>query len=154
MPNLLLALAMFATPQVPVLSPGVHSLTLQGAGGQPIHYAISIPAGYPQSARVPLVLALHFAGDPRDAGVGHPRSSGSLAPGAPGVGGGSLQRYHLGRDHHQAGRETEPDADHAVLHHHYSGRCPVGAGALEHTKRNASSSRGRNSSRSLAIQKT
>jgi predicted peptidase len=68
MPILILALAMFAAPQVPVLSPGVHSLTLQRPGGPPIHYAISIPAGFSQSARVPLVLALHFAGDPRDAG--------------------------------------------------------------------------------------
>jgi len=68
MPNLLLALAMFAAPQVPVLSPGVHSLTLQQASGPLIHYAISIPPGYSPSARVPLVLALHFAGNPRDAG--------------------------------------------------------------------------------------
>jgi predicted peptidase len=68
MPNLLFALAMFTAPQIPVLSPGVHSLTLQRAGGPAIHYAISIPPGYSQSTRVPLVLALHFAGDPRDAG--------------------------------------------------------------------------------------
>src|SRR5262245_17185173 len=68
MSNLFLALAMFVAPQVPVLSSGVHSLTLQRAGGPPIHYALSIPPGYTPKARVPLVLALHFAGDPADAG--------------------------------------------------------------------------------------
>jgi hypothetical protein len=46
MSNLFLALAMFAAPQVPLLSSGVHSLTLQRAGGPPIHYALSIPPGY------------------------------------------------------------------------------------------------------------
>ena len=56
------------SPQVPPPSSGVHSLTLQRAGGPPIHYAISIPAGYSPSSRVPLVLALHFAGDPDGAG--------------------------------------------------------------------------------------
>ena len=65
---LLLTLAMFAAPQVPVLSTGIHSLTLQRAADPPIHYAISIPPGYSPSERVPLVLALHFAGDPTDAG--------------------------------------------------------------------------------------
>src|SRR5262245_65794835 len=67
MSNLFLALAMFVAPQVPVLSSGVHSLTLQRAGGPPIHYALSIPPGYSPKARVPLVLALHFAGNPADA---------------------------------------------------------------------------------------
>jgi predicted peptidase len=59
---------MFAAPQLPVLSTGVHSLTLQRPGAAPIHYAISIPTGYSRSTPVPLVLALHFAGDPTDAG--------------------------------------------------------------------------------------
>lgn len=69
MPNFLfLTLAMFAAPQIPGLPPGLHSQSLQRAGGPPIHYAISIPAGYSKSGRVPLVLALHFAGDPADAG--------------------------------------------------------------------------------------
>src|SRR6185369_13381201 len=68
MSNLFLVLAMFAAPQVPVLSSGVHSLTMQRTGAPPIHYALSIPAGYSPKAHVPLVLALHFAGDPSDAG--------------------------------------------------------------------------------------
>lgn len=54
--------------QAPVPSSGVRSLTLERAGGPPVHYAISIPAGYSPSSRVPLVLALHFAGDPDGAG--------------------------------------------------------------------------------------
>jgi predicted peptidase len=65
---LVFALAMAVVPQVPVLSTGVHSLTLQRAGAPPIHYAISIPPTYSPSAHVPLVLALHFAADPTDAG--------------------------------------------------------------------------------------
>jgi len=65
---LFLVLAMTVVPQVPLLSTGVHSQTLQRAGAPPIHYAISIPPGYSPSARVPLVLALHFAADPTDAG--------------------------------------------------------------------------------------
>jgi len=68
MSNLFLALAMFAAPQVPVLSSGMHSLTMQRAGASPIHYALSVPPGYSPKAHVPLVLALHFAGDPIDAG--------------------------------------------------------------------------------------
>jgi predicted peptidase len=47
---------------------GLHSLTLQRAGEPAVHYAISIPAGYSPSSRVPLVLALHFGGDPNGAG--------------------------------------------------------------------------------------
>ena len=55
-------------PQVPVLAPGMHSLTLERGGDSPVRYAISIPPGYSPSARVPLVLALHFGGDPEGAG--------------------------------------------------------------------------------------
>jgi predicted peptidase len=54
--------------QVPVLSKGIHNQTLQRPGAAAIHYAISIPAAAAASAPVPLVLALHFAGDPRGAG--------------------------------------------------------------------------------------
>src|SRR6516162_400936 len=54
--------------QVPVLSKGIHSQMLQGPGASPIHYAISIPAGLSPASPVPLVLALHFAGDSRGAG--------------------------------------------------------------------------------------
>ena len=57
-----------AAVQVPVLSKGVHNMTLQRPGAAPIHYAISIPAAASSSSPVPLVLALHFAGDPRGAG--------------------------------------------------------------------------------------
>jgi len=59
-----------AVSHVPVLPPGVHSLTLLGANEPAIHYAISIPPNYSPSARVPLVLALHF-------GVGSGNSAGA-----------------------------------------------------------------------------
>ena len=55
-------------PQVPVLSSGIHSMTLQRAGAPPVHYAISIPAGPATSSPVPLVLALHFSANPQGAG--------------------------------------------------------------------------------------
>ena len=51
---LFLTLAMFAAPQVPVLSPGVHSLTLQGADGPPIHLGNIDSTRIFTSARVPL----------------------------------------------------------------------------------------------------
>src|SRR5690242_11714283 len=54
--------------QLPVLSKGIHSMTLQRPGAAPVRYAISIPAAAASSSPVPLVLALHFAGDPRGAG--------------------------------------------------------------------------------------
>src|ERR1700674_4419725 len=57
-----------AAMQVPVLSKGIHSLTLQRPGAAPIHYAISIPAGFAPTSPTPLILALHFGGDPRGAG--------------------------------------------------------------------------------------
>jgi predicted peptidase len=66
--GLLLLGAPFAGAQVPVLSKGIHDLTLQRAGAAAVHYAISIPAAASSSSPVPLVLALHFAGDPRGAG--------------------------------------------------------------------------------------
>jgi predicted peptidase len=57
-----------AVPQIPVLTPGIHSLTLERGSDPAIRYAISIPPNYSPSARVPLVLALHFGGDPEGAG--------------------------------------------------------------------------------------
>ena len=49
-------------------APGIHNQTLQRAGAAPVNYAISIPAGYSPSKKVPLVLALHFSADPDGAG--------------------------------------------------------------------------------------
>ena len=54
--------------KLPVLSPGVHSQMLRG-DGPILRYAISIPPGYSPAVRVPLVLALHFAGRPVGAGL-------------------------------------------------------------------------------------
>jgi predicted peptidase len=53
-----------------VLSPGLHSQTLARAGEPAIRYAIFIPPTYSPSVRVPLVLALHYGGNPRGAGRG------------------------------------------------------------------------------------
>jgi predicted peptidase len=44
----------------PVLTPGLHNLTLSRADEPAIHYAISIPGNYSPSTPVPLILALHF----------------------------------------------------------------------------------------------
>ncbi len=64
--NLLLILMM----QAPLLSPGVHTQILRRTGESPVRYAIAIPSGYSQPAPVPLILALHFAGEPAGAGMG------------------------------------------------------------------------------------
>ena len=53
----------------PPLAPGTHHLNLQHADGPVIDYAISIPDNYSPSAPVPLILALHFGGNPRGAGA-------------------------------------------------------------------------------------
>ena len=55
----------------PVLTPGLHSLSLPRADQPTIRYAISIPRNYSPSTPVPLILALHFgvgAGDAAGAG--------------------------------------------------------------------------------------
>ena len=44
----------------PILTSGLHSLSLLRADQPEIHYSISIPRGYSPSNAVPLVLALHF----------------------------------------------------------------------------------------------
>lgn len=53
------------------VTPGLHSLTLISANEPAVHYTISIPRNYSPSARVPLILALHFGvrgGDSAGAG--------------------------------------------------------------------------------------
>ncbi len=55
----------------PVLTPGLHSLSLPRADEPAIRYAISIPRNYSPSKPVPLILALHFGvggGDAAGAG--------------------------------------------------------------------------------------
>ena len=70
---ILLPAALFAQASAdsPVLAPGLHSGSLQRANEPAIRYAISIPRNYSPSARVPLILALHFGvrgGDATGAG--------------------------------------------------------------------------------------
>ena len=60
-----------AVDDSPVLTPGLHSLSLPRAGEPAIRYAISIPRNYSPSTPVPLILALHFGvggGDAAGAG--------------------------------------------------------------------------------------
>jgi predicted peptidase len=45
----------------------IHDEVLPQQDGPSLHYAISVPRGYHREA-VPLILALHFGGDPRGAG--------------------------------------------------------------------------------------
>src|SRR5258705_2818018 len=56
-----------AQDRVPVRAPGIHDELLAQANGPTIHYAISVPKGY-HGEPVPLILALHFGGDPQGAG--------------------------------------------------------------------------------------
>jgi predicted peptidase len=60
-----------AVDDSPVLTPGLHSLSLPRADEPSIRYAISIPRNYSPSIPVPLILALHFGvggGDATGAG--------------------------------------------------------------------------------------
>src|SRR5262245_34718378 len=65
---LLALVSLPAAAQVPALPPGVSNQPLAQADGPAIHYAISIPPGYTRATAVPLVLALHFGGNPEGAG--------------------------------------------------------------------------------------
>jgi predicted peptidase len=56
-----------ANPAVPVLSPGAYNRSLRTAD-LAIGYAIAIPANYTPAKSVPLILALHFGGNPNGAG--------------------------------------------------------------------------------------
>jgi predicted peptidase len=51
------------------LTSGTHYLTLLRTDGPEIDYAISIPDNYSASTPVPLILALHFGGNPSGAGA-------------------------------------------------------------------------------------
>lgn len=55
-----------APDDVPLLKAGLYTRTLARDSGPTIHYAIEVPRGYSPDARVPLVLALHFGGEPFD----------------------------------------------------------------------------------------
>jgi predicted peptidase len=60
-----------AADDSPVLTPGLHGLSLSRGDEPAIHYTISIPRNYSPSRPVPLILALHFgvgAGDAAGAG--------------------------------------------------------------------------------------
>lgn len=49
-----------SSASVPRLEPGVYVRTLQTDSGPIVNYAMSVPRGYSEADRVPLVLALHF----------------------------------------------------------------------------------------------
>jgi poly(3-hydroxybutyrate) depolymerase len=79
-PALLIALAALGvsahgqspTPagEVPVRAPGVHNERFARANGPEVRYAISVPPDYSTARPAPLVLALHFGGNPFGAGAG------------------------------------------------------------------------------------
>ncbi len=54
--------------QTTFVAPNVDTRSLELPGEAPIWYSISIPENYTPSKPVPLVLALHFGGDPEGAG--------------------------------------------------------------------------------------
>jgi poly(3-hydroxybutyrate) depolymerase len=65
--GLCLTHAAYGQDNVPVLSPGIHDLTLAQRGAPTIHYALSVPPRH-RGEPMPLVLALHFGGNPDGAG--------------------------------------------------------------------------------------
>lgn len=56
--------ARHAESDVPLRPPGLHEERLTRAGSPPVGYALDVPRGYTREARVPLVLALHYGGEP------------------------------------------------------------------------------------------
>jgi predicted peptidase len=56
-----------AQNKIPVRPAGIHDEVLPQRDGPLVHYAISVPRGY-HGEPVPLILALHFGGDPQGAG--------------------------------------------------------------------------------------
>jgi predicted peptidase len=64
--NAILTTSVFA--QTPVTGPVVDTRSLELDGEPPIYYSIWMPADYIPSRPVPLVLALHFGGNPEGAG--------------------------------------------------------------------------------------
>jgi predicted peptidase len=64
---LLTAIPAYAQDKIPVRAPGIHDEVLPLRDGPKVHYAVSVPAGY-HGAPVPLILALHFGGNPQGAG--------------------------------------------------------------------------------------
>jgi len=63
----LIAAPVCAQTAIAVRPPGIHDEVLPLRDGPKIHYAISVPRGY-HGEPVPLILALHFGGDPQGAG--------------------------------------------------------------------------------------
>ena len=59
-----------APGQVPLREPGVHDEMFAPPGQPRVRYALSIPKGYSAARPVPLVLALHFGGNPNGAALG------------------------------------------------------------------------------------
>ena len=71
----------------PVLTPGLHELTLARAGEPRIGYAISVPPTYSPSTPAPLILALHFGiGNADSTGVGADLVNGLIGPALEGLG--------------------------------------------------------------------
>jgi predicted peptidase len=72
---------------LPMLTPGLHEMTLARAGQPGIGYAISIPPDYSASTPAPLILALHYGiGDHDSAGVGADLVKGLIGPAFVGLG--------------------------------------------------------------------
>jgi predicted peptidase len=59
-----------APGQVPLRETGVHDEMFAPPGQPRVRYALSVPRGYSASRPVPLVLALHFGGNPSGAALG------------------------------------------------------------------------------------
>lgn len=59
-----------APGQVPVREPGIHDEMFAPPGQPRVRYALSVPRGYSASRPVPLILALHFGGNPNGAALG------------------------------------------------------------------------------------
>jgi predicted peptidase len=59
--------AMEMTPvDLEIKGPGLHKLQVQAPSGKTVKYVVHVPEGLPQGGKVPLVVALHYAGKDSD----------------------------------------------------------------------------------------
>src|SRR5215210_3158419 len=55
-----------APTDLEVKGPGLHKLQVQAPTGKTVKYVVSVPADLPKGGKVPLVVALHYAGKKSD----------------------------------------------------------------------------------------
>lgn len=98
-----------SSARLPVRGPGRYTETLERSNGPSVRYAIEVPSTYSDSARAPLVLALHYNAGPRSFDVGRAFLETLVAPALHDLGAVIIAPDALG------GPWNTPVADEAVM---------------------------------------